>query len=456
MPSADDPIVCLQIEKRVCETEFAAMVARLSHRMGALSWLGSLLPWLAFAAGCANLPPLKVVTERLPLEAPEPAAPPSSLDRESLVGLLDDDTWFSVPAGEANRWRHWGVEEVLACKPLPLAPLREMLAEENKVTSANAAIALARAGDASSSAPLMAAIRQTQTRLPLRLAAAESLANLPSVSLDQLRTLVDDASGTIDPARRNPDLHAELVRVLGKKIDPTDEPRLQSALRSPDPAVRLAAVQAWAQAVESRPIALPATLLDLRTDPDPRVRETILQIASASNLPEAVTWLKSGLNDSDLGVRQTALLALGSVRSEEALAILQQQLDARMDTVRATAVTALAQAQQWESVLTAGRDEAWRVRAAVATALRDHPIETSSQLAADLLSDDSIEVQQRVIEAIDNWPNELSGPLLLTALERGSYVARKEAATELAKRWPPATAFAPDSPPERRQAMLQQ
>jgi HEAT repeat protein len=397
------------------------------------------------------MPPLQAVTERLSLEATESPTATTSIDHDSLVGLLDDDTWFAAPADEAYRWRHWGVDEALAGRPVPVAQLRKLTQNANPVIAANAAIALARSGDGTAAPQLIAAVQQTRTRLPLRLAAAESLSG---VSTDQIRALVDEASGTLDAARRNPDLHAQLLRALAAKTSPSAEPRLQSALRSPDQVVRLAAAEAWTRELEQGPVSLPVTLLDLRTDPDPRIRETVLRLAATSGAPDTVTWLEAALNDSDLGVRQTALLSLGRVQSAEALTILQHQLDSRLDTVRATAVTALAQAQQWESVLAAGRDEAWRVRAAVATALRDHPAETSARLAATLLTDDSVEVQQRVIEAVQTWPNELSGPLLLTALERGSYIARKSATAELAKRWPPAAAFAPDSPPERRQAML--
>ena len=76
-------------------------------------------------------------------------------------------------------------------------------------------------------------------------------------------------------------------------------------------------------------------------------------------------------------------------------------------------------------------------------------------MALRLLEDRSAEVQRRVLIAIGRWPVEISGPVLLAALDRPAYATRKLAMEQLAARWRPGSEFPLEAPPERRREAVE-
>lgn len=230
----------------------------------------------------------------------------------------------------------------------------------------------------------------------------------------------------------------------------SDKRRLE-ALRSPIAQQRLEAVRAWKDA---RPGTLPSELIDLRTDPDARVRAAVMGVLAAGRPARASEYLVAALEDHDLSVRSAAVGALGELGGAEAQEALEKVLKTEGEVLRAGAVAALARLNAWEPVLNASNDRSWRVRLAVARALASCPDHRSAAVARKLLDDPSAGVQQGTVHAVAAWPIQMAGPILLEAMGKNGYLARKTAATQLAARWPPAEEFLVDGPAERRAEVL--
>src|SRR5690606_15534017 len=105
-----------------------------------------------------------------------------------------------------------------------------------------------------------------------------------------------------------PELHAELVHALGRTAAVSDE-SIVAALSSPSALPRLEAVRLWEQDASSE---LPAVLIDLRTDPDSRVRAAALSVLASHRHPQSLEYLQAGLHDHDINVRRAAIAALGT------------------------------------------------------------------------------------------------------------------------------------------------
>lgn len=234
---------------------------------------------------------------------------------------------------------------------------------------------------------------------------------------------------------------------------PFDPRQRLEALRSRVPQERLAALQAWNNLP---PGPLPVEVIDLRTDPSPQVRAAALAVIAHARAPQALEYLTGALNDSELQVRTAAVAALGEFKGPEAQALLEKIAKNDTEVLRAAAVTALTNLDAQAAVMEAAGDRSWRVRMAVARALRRYGNPPGIALAHRLLDDPSAGVQQETVKAVADWPLAQSGPILLEALGRSGYMTRKTAVQQLATRWQPAHEFPIDGPPERREAVLAQ
>lgn len=239
-----------------------------------------------------------------------------------------------------------------------------------------------------------------------------------------------------------------------RETAPPFDPRQRlEALRSRVPQERLGALQAWN---DLPPGPLPVEVTDLRTDPSPQVRAAAMTVLAHARVPQAFEYLKAGLSDNELQVRTAAVAALGELKGPEAQATLEKIAKSDTEVLRAAAVTALASFDAQAAVTDAAADRSWRVRMAVAKALRRYNNPPGIALAGRLLDDPSAGVQQETVKAVADWPLARSGPILLAALGRSGYMMRKTAAQQLATRWQPAGQFPIDGPPERRAEVLAQ
>jgi HEAT repeat protein len=357
-------------------------------------------------------------------------------------------------APPAFRWRHAGLDELLA-RSAPRQPdLYAMLKDADPTVAANAAIALGRTGQQRAAGALTAAIRSAALRVPTRCAAVEALAVCGGPEVVETLRQLTDQFGDFAPggaASYQPDVHAELVRALARHIDPADDPRLAAALQSPAVQVRIEALTAWAAGHHG---AVPSEAVNLRSDGDPRVRAAAMAVIAARRVRDARQYLTDALRDSDFRVRVTAIAGLGGLDDGRARATVAELLQDRSDLMRAEAVTALARNGARTSVLGALGDASWRVRLRVARALAAYPDREGSAAVARLLDDPSAEVERQVVASLAAWPIQRSGPLLLEAMRKPAMTTRKAAAEQLVLRWPAAMEFSFDAAPQRREEVL--
>ncbi len=400
-------------------------------------------------------------TRRVPNDASrgQDPSPPSS-DWQTLA----EDAWVyaaqpSQPADNwpAYRWRHAGLDMLLARPENEGPDLHAALTDRNPVVAANAAIALARRGNADGVDQLAAAVHADRAKLPRRCAAAEALGCLPHEAARQRIVELADRFGR-DPREGNPDylaeLHAELIRSMVRQGARAADPRDLAATRSPAPGVRLAAVQAWLHDTEA---PLPAEAIDWRVDPDARVRLVALSVLVRHRHPDAKAFLVDGLNDQDFRVRTTAIAELGTLPGGEGRELLRRLLKDRSEMVRAPALASLAASGAGEDeVLPMAKDKSWRVRAVVAESLHSFPSRGGMAVAKALLDDPSPVVQEKVIASLAAWELPEAGPVLLEAIGKVVVMTRRTAARQLAARWPPAAEFSPDGAPERRNQRIVQ
>lgn len=442
---------------------------------------GWLVLALLFLAGCHGLPPFSETAlrpDQLPAAArseqdppvrPAPQSPDTGAEESPLHDLAGGRWWrstASAPDPESEyRWRHEGVER--AAKSLGVDLLRRAIAEStDPAARANAAIALARLNDPFADSLLIETARNPAIETNHRCAALETLAigiqrrckeagkGDADAQIDPRRIFVDLAGefavSAAPDAPYRPLLHAEALHAAAALKLELDDPLLVPALESKMPDVKVAALECLA----GRRQGLPRTALDLRTDPDPRVRMAALAAAAKHPDESTARILGQALLDADFEVRLNALHQLGTLGTDEACALLQEQMKHPGELVRAAAVEGLAAAGRWDQVLEAGEDRSWRVRKTVAQSLRYIPSHDAALLAERLLRDQSPEVEYATVEAVAHWPVQRAAPILLVACNHLAVSTRQRAAEKLAEMWPPAREFSPTAPPERRAEML--
>jgi len=399
---------------------------------------------------------------KLNTEAPEEAVVRAVLARETArVEGQDHSVWIrrvdssdEDSLSRAYRWHYPDLDDLLSRPDDQRPDFRAYLSDSNPVVATHAAIALARKGDATGVEPLAGAVRAPRFPLAMRRAAAEALGALEDPSaLESLRTLIAQygRASPQKPSHYVPALHAELIRGLARHVEVKTDPEVLSALRSLSAEVRLEAIRAVAHAP---PGVLPQEAIDLRTDSDPQVRAEALRALARHRHPEAETYLAGALHDVNRQARLAAIASLGELGGAGAQAKLQELLETGGEIERAAAVAALATLGADRAVFEAAKDESWRVRAVVAEALPRYPNHQGNTLARELLDDPSLEVRRRVIAAMESWPLERAGAVLMVAMEDEGYLARKTASAALAARWKPAATFPIEGPPERRGEVL--
>ena len=409
----------------------------------------------------------------LPLDAHgqiKPAAPQvadRAAERAVLARSVETDrqgrahsVWVHAIEAEPYRWQYRNLEELMNRPADQRVDFRRAAADADPIVAANAAIALGRLGDAAAVEPLARAVRMPTLPLPMRCAAAESLAALNTAKAAvALRGLLDQYQGSGKGSVALPELHAELLRGLAKHAEPADDAYFERGLASASVEVKLAAMSRWKSGGE-----LPKEAVALRGHSDPRVRAAVLDAMNRACHPDIVARAIEATNDTDLNVRLTAIRCLGAHAAEDetAQAKLRSLLDkTQTEWIRTAAVAALAEAHCRDLVLNAVEDESWRVRQKVAESLATlgssppHPV----AVVHKLLRDPSSQVQQQAVRSLGAWPVAAGGPLLLDALESTSLGVRRDAAATFAdlltSRATEMRPFPFDAAPQQRTAALE-
>lgn len=386
-----------------------------------------------------------------PVASVEMGGPP--IDAARLQGadwvLAPPDPRMAVDPS-LPRWRHPSLEAVYSLPPAERPNLVPALSLSDAPLRANAAIGLARWGDGRGLQVLYETVENEQLKLQLRQASAEALGNIAQPSpIPALRKLLQ-SWGRYEPSRAlhySPELHGELLRALSRHVDAADDPVFVESLVAPTVGPRQEALAAWSR---SKAVELPASVVDLRADPNPQIRAAAMTMLIMRRHPQAVEYARSALQDYETEVRIAAVGALGRSGMPEARELLERVQLHEGEVLRAEAVTALHQLGSFSAVQNGAGDKAWRVRRAAAQCLAQHADRVSIGLARTLLVDDSAEVRKATIASLENWPLESAGPVLLVAMAEPVYESRRLAGEQLARRWPPAQGFTPDIPADRR------
>lgn len=352
------------------------------------------------------------------------------------------------------RWRHATLEPLLKLPPAERPNLAAALTLTEPVVRANAAIGLARWGDGRGYEVLVATINDRNLRLTLRQASAEALGCLTKPSpVDALRTSLDVNcrfdSGNLQTY--SPELHADLLRALSRHVDAASDTHFIEGLRAPANDPRREAVAAWARSTTTE---FPVAVVDLRADPTAEIRAMAVKLLLDRRHPQAIEFAQNALKDFETSVRDAAIVGLGKHGGPEARAALERVMLHEGEVLRSQAVAAFAEMGAGDAVVAAANDKAWRVRRAVAQSLAKSPDRAAAGILRTYLADDSGEVRKATVAALEAWPLETAGPVLLAALGEPTYETRRLAGEQLARRWPTAASFTPDLPPERRREMI--
>lgn len=425
--------------------QFAAGAALLTCLLVGLGCPGC--RWLADGAA-RTLPDAVADASPKSVDADAPTEPEGATDDRSVLARHRDKQGHSVwiravkPAGEGDaeprfRWHYPDLDEIVARPPQQRPDLHGYLTDKSPIVAGNAAIALARQGDAAGVGRLGETVRAPGIELPMRLAAVEALGGLAGpTSVELLRELIDQY-GRPGPAYQTR-LHAELLRGLASQVDPADERRFLESLRSKSADVRIEALRAWSAGKRG---GLPDEIMKLSDDSDSRVREAAVLALARQQHPQAYERLRMGLHDYDSRVRAAAIVGLGELGGSQAEETLRRLLEDPSEGTRCEAVSALARLGSGQAIIEAAGDQSWRVRQRAAGALARFSDRGAAAAARQLIEDPSSEVQRELIAALQQWPIEQAGPVLLAALESESFVTRKSAADQLASRWPAAADF---------------
>jgi HEAT repeat protein len=409
-----------------------------------------------------------------PLSAPPPADSNSEAGSSLLNSRMggrwrpasaqSDTAHVAPPPDRSHRWRHPGLELLMAQSAEQRPDLHIAIQSKDPVVATNAAILLSRRRDPAAFEPLLRAIRADSTNSWQRRAAVEAFAELgqPNV-VEALRRAIDEQGRFDGDAARSyqADLHGELLHGLAHAegamqpppLGPDGEPRFAAALSSPVASVRREALAALANPWSG---PLPANIVRYVGDADSSVRRAALHALAVRRHPEAIELLRQALLDQDLIVRLSAVADLGRLGAPEAIGQLRQMATQGTELIRAAAVAALIEAGDNQIVSTAMADKSWQVRRALVPILNRPQGPRPTELAERLVADVNSDIGAAAILAIGRWPLAESGPILLTAMDDRSYLTRKSAASQLAKLWPPATEFEIEATATRRASELEQ
>ena len=164
--------------------------------------------------------------------------------------------------------------------------------------------------------------------------------------------------------------------------------------------------------------------------------EAIRALAELAD-PRALTTLSDLLKVRALHdeLRAEVVRAIGALRDQESADLLLDLLTDRAPAVRAEAFGALVGADPERFLITLSGldpDPHWTVRAAVATALAELPVETATPLLEPMARDDDHRVRPAVLAALAKRNTPGAGAIALDALKAEDAVVRGAAAAALA------------------------
>lgn len=247
------------------------------------------------------------------------------------------------------------------------------------------------------------------------------------------------------------DVRVELYRGLARLIPPRDIPGLNESLKprssfengnqTPPPEVRLAAIDACLYRSILYPTSgkllsdsWPPNVLNLRSDPDYRLRIKIGQLAAISRHPSAAGILKEMLSDTETAVRLETLVSLGRFGTPEAKQELLGQMKNSGELVRVSAIRGLAFFGP-EVLRGYTSDVSPFVRQELAQQLCRFEDDESAFELRKLLLDQNPQVQEEVVQGLSGWSDRRAIGLLIYALRESASKTRQSALNSLETRF---------------------
>lgn len=283
---------------------------------------------------------------------------------------------------------------------------------------------------------------------------AETAMRLPALVLEDARRGVD--SRELITANLPLSVEGELLRGIGRRIEPVRIPGLEATLAKPlnsanqttgriprDETLREASLDACILfAIHSRADehvqgkeprertkldlrdtqVWPRELWDCDGDADVTIRSRFGLLLALAGDERAFPVLTGQVTDTNREVQQQALLNLGLFGSAAARDKLRDYMT-RKSLLRRTALQGLAAFGEQELVRYADNDDA-HTREELAKQLTRFQSQESAFALATLLTDPVTSVQQAVLNGLDRWPDELLLPLLLHGAVDGNLRTR--------------------------------
>lgn len=390
-----------------------------------------------------------------PPTAPEDILRYNKLDRAKMNDSVENSRKYAHDAGKGYlswRWYHPNLETV----SLESNRISALMRNTDPVTSGNAAILAGRSGLKTGRKKLLETIRNEKLSVQMRCAAIEAFSNLGDTTINDLAALMEPVKdGHIEvpgPDKNakpekvyksgNPQMWSELLICASEKVSPHENPCFAEALESYNSAIRSKAVMIWAERPMQRiptDIELPAGLYRCFDDPAHKTRGAALTAIARWKSPDALRYLRAGMNDLMAEVRVAAIEGLGDEGSGEALKILRDLSKdiTQKEKIRCAVVRALHKAKQYDDILRMADEKSGIVRTAVAASLDGCRSPKGVEIAMGFV-DDAPSVQLAMLASIEKWPLEESAPILFKALGRYSLICSNAAKTILAAQWSPA------------------
>ena len=283
----------------------------------------------------------------------------------------------------------------------------------------------------------------------LRAAAAEAWCHVLATSAQEPEKAMAPAGRAFLQRDLPPEVRAELMRGIARRVAPHRIPGLMDKLSRPSTIRRDIERQAAVDALVIHAVhnekqrAAAVVMVDaesveqhwdwlipldyrekhlfrfdletLKQEPTPDIRKRFAELVAVTRHPNALPILKAFLIDQDSHVRHATLVACGALGTPEAFVLLRPQLERDEDLTKVFAARGMAFGGPDLLAPLSLRTEP-RVRAEVAARLAGSPNSTAVRILFPLIADGNAPVYTAALETVAVWPDALALPLLLQCL----------------------------------------
>ncbi|NIA21055.1 MAG: hypothetical protein GWP05_03570, partial [Anaerolineaceae bacterium] len=376
---------------------------------------------------------------------PEGSSPAATTDQaiSQWIARLDEESIVTGRAGgrqpfysgEFDRHGCQAADRLVGMGREAVAALRKAARGADPVARRNAAMALARLGDASAVEVLYQAAEQKNLRPVIRGQAILLLAELArsnpeksaAIDLPRLMAIFHQRKRASDPSRH---ILTAIIRAAAVAGTPQGRNVVVGMLPSREPALRHAALEAL------REVELPETpplVIEALGDRNPRIVLAAMALLAHRGGDEMAGRYARLLAGGDEKVRIEAVRRIGLAPGPEAGRLLLKVIDDPSLSVQREVIASaekIGDASLLERALTVGR---WRIRKAAVEALGRMKSAHSLGALAALTGDDSYNVRRSMAEAVGEIGRPVGAPIIVDLLADSASTVRAAAAESFAR-----------------------